>query len=62
MTLQQFGDIAQRSIARALGDRRPLAGGEFSVKAIEQAVEDFDLPLVHGCHGPVLRISDQRDR
>lgn len=32
---QQFGDVAQGGVLRALGNRRPLAAGEFAIKAID---------------------------
>src|SRR5690606_24549566 len=48
---EQVVDVAQRRVWRALGDRRPLAAGELTFKAIEQLVQQLHLSLVQwrGC-------------
>ena len=48
-TGQQVCDIAQRSVWRTLGDRRPLAAGELALEAVEQPVDQLYLPLVQRC-------------
>lgn len=53
-TRDEFVDVAQRSIRRAFPNRRPFAAGELPFEAIEQAIEQFDLPLVERRSRPAL--------
>lgn len=50
----QVRDIAQRRVLRALGNCGPLAAGQIAIKAIEQLVQQPDLPIVHRHTRPVL--------
>src|SRR6218665_1025303 len=52
--LQQLRDVAQRGVGRALGDGCPLAAAELALEAVEQAIQQFDLPFVQRCARPAL--------
>ena len=50
-TFDQVVDVAAGGILRALGEFRPLGRGELALEPIEQAVDDFLLPLVERLPG-----------